>query len=97
MSRGMSDTVAVIGALGVMCVGTPGHIRDYLAARSITLAEPGRVSQRLAWLSAHDPPLAEIVAWAPSTGRGIAGVWRLTEAGRDARADRSGRLMRRPS
>jgi hypothetical protein len=89
-----TSTVAVLGALAVMHVGTPGQIRNWLSGQGITLAEPRRVSQRLSYLARHDPPLAEVVAWAPSEGRGRAGVWRLTLAGRLARADSSGRLRR---
>lgn len=87
-----SDTVAVLGALAIMQAATPGQIRDWLAAYGIIFAEPARVRQRLAWLAAHDPPLAEMVA-RDHAAKGSPGVWRLTGAGRAVRAHDNGRLM----
>jgi hypothetical protein len=85
-----SDPIAVIGALAVMHVGTPAHIRAYLAARGVTLGPRWRVSQALTRLAAHDPPLAEIVIRDITSGN--PGVWRLTDAGRKSRATYRGRL-----
>ena len=87
-----SCSVAVLGALAQMTVGTPGQITGYLAGQGITFSNPARVSQRLSLLASHDPPLVELVARV--VGAGSPGVWRLTEAGRAARASRSGRLAR---
>jgi hypothetical protein len=86
-----TDTVAVLGALAVMQAATPGQIRAWLAGHGIVLNHPKRVSQRLSWLAMHDPPLAEVVA-RDHASAGAPGVWRLTEAGRAARATGSGRL-----